>query len=148
VADKVAIEAHDTGTTTTEELKGSPQFIVNEAYQTPDVAGARERLDRVPWPLPLPYDAPLGAVRGCLDYMGVPATKVMEIFNASGDLARSRVESLQIPPREFAILTGATSMERPPRRCRVMISMDSPRSCCRGSRPARRACTSPRSSKS
>ncbi|QII85021.1 hypothetical protein G3T20_10260 [Bordetella hinzii] len=106
VADKGAIEAHDTGIATVDELRSSPQFIVNDAYHTPDAAGARDRLDRAVWPLPLPYDAALDAVRGCLGYMGVPAESIMEIFDTSGDLARSRVETLRMAPREFAVLTG------------------------------------------
>jgi hypothetical protein len=106
IADTNAIAARDTGSATTPELKASPQYVLGEAYRTPDAAGARARLDRVAWPLSLPYDEPLETIRVYLQYLGVSSAELIERFGSPGEPVRYLAESLRISPNEFAILTG------------------------------------------
>jgi peptidoglycan hydrolase-like protein with peptidoglycan-binding domain len=104
-ADANAIEAHDTGSTTTPELKASPQFVLDEAYHTPGAAKARDRPDRALWPIPLPYDESLEAGRVYLEYLGLPLVDLIAEFSKTSDMGAELAEALHISSLEYALLT-------------------------------------------
>ena len=101
-----AAAAHDTGDATTPELLAEPQNIIREAYDK--VRDAR-------YPLTLPFDLWIEAVRAFCDYFEAPLWRVLEVLRTSDDLfvpaqvydrAAIFLESLRLSPTEIDLLTN------------------------------------------
>lgn len=101
-----AIPAYDTGTTTTSELKANPQFSKEEAYFTPDQPNVRARLDKVAFPVNLPYDHSLETARVYLKHLGAELAGLLQKFGSEETRFRRAAEFLGLSPSDFEVLTG------------------------------------------
>ncbi|WAK02308.1 neuraminidase-like domain-containing protein [Methylobacter sp. YRD-M1] len=85
---------------TAAELAANPENTSDLAY---------EELKAAVYPLSLPFNQPITALRLTLEQMGTSRHEVMEIFGKKGDEAADcarDVEALKITEGEFSILTG------------------------------------------
>jgi peptidoglycan hydrolase-like protein with peptidoglycan-binding domain len=98
------IVAYDTADATTLELQANPQYTNLNAYQTP--MDTRARLDRVTYPITLPYDQPIETARVYLDHLGVALSDMVSQFGGSDHAARWAAEYLKVSPVEYEVLTG------------------------------------------
>jgi hypothetical protein len=98
-------EGHDTGDLATEDLLASPQFVMDEAYQT---------LAAADFPPPLPFNLPLEGLRQYFAKLEVPLAKAMELLRADDSLERSPgsyawcdilMERIALSRREYLILS-------------------------------------------
>ena len=97
--------AQDTGSASTAELLAEPQHVIREAY---------DRLREARYPLHLPFDLWIEAVRRFCEYFETPLARVLEVFRRSDDLFSPAqpfdrcsifIESLRLSPSEAAIFT-------------------------------------------
>ncbi|MBD1847608.1 hypothetical protein H6F89_30255 [Cyanobacteria bacterium FACHB-63] len=103
--------AHDTGEATTTELLAEPQNVIGEAY---------EKLQLSRYPLALPFDLWIETVRSFSNYFETPLWKLLELFRSGDELfeptqaydrAAIFIESLQLSPTEFDILTEPNPLQ-------------------------------------
>jgi len=95
-------EGHDTGDTTSEELRASPQSFNLEAYR---------RLSSATYPFTLPYHQPLDAIRVYGDHLGISRNEAMKAVNPVPDAAAAAAiaaESVQLAQEERTIIAGAS----------------------------------------
>jgi peptidoglycan hydrolase-like protein with peptidoglycan-binding domain len=104
--DPSKIPSFDTEGATADELRAAPQHTNWDAYVTPDVPGAKARLDRAVYPRSLPFDAPLAAARTYLQHLGVGRADLMSAF-ADGSLTNAlAAERLGLNPSMFEVISG------------------------------------------
>jgi hypothetical protein len=103
-------KGHDTGSTASEDLQASPQFVMDEAYTT---------LRNERFPAPLPFHQPLETLRRYFSKFGIPLSLAMERLRKSDDLERGPnpfgwrdiwMEELGLSRAEHEILTNATAV--------------------------------------
>jgi peptidoglycan hydrolase-like protein with peptidoglycan-binding domain len=101
-----AIATHDTGDATTAELRANPQYTNLSAYHTPDDPNARAQLDRVSYPLTLPYDHARETARVYLKHLGAELSELLETFGDPKNPVGLAAEILGLSPGQYEILTG------------------------------------------
>jgi peptidoglycan hydrolase-like protein with peptidoglycan-binding domain len=103
-------KGHDTGSTTSEDLLASPQFVMDAAYTT---------LRNESFPAPLPFHQPLETLRRYFNKFEVPLSLAMERLRKSDDLERGTnpygwrdiwMEELGLSRAEHEILTDAAAV--------------------------------------
>ncbi|MBA2748697.1 MAG: hypothetical protein H0U45_08135 [Tatlockia sp.] len=100
------IAAYDTADTTTPELKANPHYTNPDAYHTPDQPDVRARLDRVAYPVNLPYDHSLETARIYLEHLGAKLSVLLEKFGNDESGTRLAAETLGLSPSEYAVITA------------------------------------------
>jgi len=94
--------AHDTGTTTAEELRANPQNFIPTAYKT---------IKDAVYPFTLPYHQPLDVIRTYSNYLNTSRYDVMKALLqstvAAKDAKAVASEDLGMSEEEFIALTGA-----------------------------------------
>ena len=99
-------EGHDTGDTTSDELRANPQNFDIEAYRI--LSNNKEGKEAV-YPFTLPYHQPLDVIRTYSNHLNVSRYEAMKAMNPQPDTATTKAmeaELLGISQEEYIILTG------------------------------------------
>ncbi len=91
--------AHDTGDTTADELRASPQYAEPEAYRI---------LSNTVYPFSLPYHQPLDVIRTYSSHLKTERSEVMKAMQTSFTATTEHAieaEQLQLSEQEYAVLT-------------------------------------------